>query len=330
MAAPSRHIRRQLMLGSAGAATLAFAARPQAAELSPLHLVLGFAVGGGADIIARIASTEIAAIANRNVLVENRAGAGGRIAINVIKAAPADGSRLFFGSTSVLTLFPYVFDKLPYSLEEDFTPVSTLCAFAYAIVVSPTIGVRTLAELLDWARRHPDRATFGTPGIGTPQHLIGTLLGKLGGAPFTHVPFKSGSEANQQLLGGQIPMIIATTGQFIEMHHTGRIRIIATTDDVRSRIIPDVPTCAESGFPKLVFKDSFGFIGPAGLAAPIVADLSGQIAAATRSDKLRQGLDRQALDPLLIHGQAYEHYLKLEKQRWQETVRTIGFSPMSG
>lgn len=320
---PSRRtFLRALAVAAAPIAGAAFA-QPHA----PVKLLVGFSAGGGADAVARLMANAMQTTANRSVLVENRAGAGGRIAILATKAAEPDGTTLFFGSTSVLTLFPHVFTDLKYSLERDYTAVATCCSFPYAIVVSPTIGVTDLQGLAAWARANPKKAFFGTPGAGTPQHLIGSLLGRLLDAPLEHLAFKSGGEATQQLLAGSIPVVLATAGQFLQMHRAGRVRIIATTGRQRMPSMPDIATCAESGLPKVVFEDSFGFIGPAGMPAPVTQFLTASIGDALRLPQVQQGLAAQDMQPLLIHGDAYMRYLREEKERWATTVKTVGFAP---
>jgi tripartite-type tricarboxylate transporter receptor subunit TctC len=296
-------------------------------EAQPYRIIVGFSPGGGADIVARLMASAITTVSNHRTIVENRAGAGGRIAIMAVKAAERDPNTMFFGSTSVLTLFPYVFKDLPYALEHDYTPVSTCCSFPYAIVVSPTIGVSDLKGLAEWARAHRGKAFFGTPGVGTPQHLIGSLLGHLMGTPLEHVAFKSGSEATQMLLSGQIPIVLATAGQFYALHRTGQVRMVATTGAHRPPSMKDVPTCAEAGFPGLVFEDSFGFIAPAKISGEASASLQEHIAQAMHTAVVEKGLASQDMQPLLIQGAAYEKYLQDEKKRWASTVATPRFAP---
>lgn len=294
---------------------------------SPMRLVLGFSAGGGADAVARLLAQKMGPAMNRQALVENKPGAGGRIAVMAVKSAEADGSVLFFGSTSVLTLLPHVFTGLPYDMHRDFTPVSTACSFPYAIVVSPSIGVNDLQGLVAWAKANPDRAFFGTPGIGLPQHLIGSLLARLTGMPLDHLPFKSGGEAAQQLLGGQLPVAVATAGQFFQLHRGGRVKMIATTGKNRVSGVDDIPTCAEQGFPSMVFEDSFGFIGPAKMSESTVASLCRGIAQTVRMPEVEKGLKGQDMDPLLIQDDAYVDYLNKEFERWRSVVKEVGFTP---
>lgn len=323
--------RRRMLQAAAAAATLPIFSRAYAAgRTSPAYLVVGFAAGGGADIIARLLAPVISDLGGQPIVVENRPGAGGRIAIMLIKMHQGDDSRVFFGSTSVLTLFPHIFKGLKYSLEQDFTPISTICSFPYAIVVSPNLGVSDLAGLVRWAKANPGKAFFGTPGVGTPQHLIGTYLGHLSGAQFDHVPFKSGAEATEHMLSGQIPIVIATTGQFYQMHKEGRVRIVTITARRRMSALPEVATCAESGYPDVVFEDSFGIVGPAGMSADVVRGWEGNISRALQTPAFRKALSLQVMQPTAIQGAAYEQYLQDEKKRWGKTVAAIKFTPLKG
>lgn len=323
--------RRLWLRAALTAAVTPLAWRARAMEQKPpAYIVVGFAAGGGADIIARLLAPAISSVGGQPIVVENRPGAGGRIAIMAVKLSPRDGNRIFFGSTSVLTLFPHVFRGLQYSLEQDFTPISTICSFPYAIVVSPKIGVSNLPDLIAWAKANPRHAFFGTPGVGTPQHLIGSYLGELSGARFEHVPFKSGAEATEHVLSGQIPIVIATTGQFYEMHKAGRVRIVAITAKDRIAALSEVATCAESGYPQVVFVDSFGLVGPAGMPADTVRRWESNVSQALEASAFRQALRQQVMQPLAIQGDAYVKYLQDEKARWGKTVKMVNFKPLNG
>lgn len=311
-----------------GSALLHGLGRRASAADAPQRLVLGFSAGGGADAIARLLAASMTT-PTRPVIVENKPGAGGRIAIMSVRGAEPDGLTTFFGSTSVLTLFPHVFKALPYELDRDFTPVSTVCSFPYAIVTSPQIGVSSIAELAQWARAHPNQSFFGTPGLGTPQHLIGSLLAKGGDMPLEHVPFKSGGEATLQLLAGTLPVVIATAGQFYPLHKAGKVRIIATTAPTRATSMTDIPTCAESGRPDVVFEDSFGLIAPARTPAATIDALNARVGLAVSSPSVQTSLKEQDLKPLLIQGAAYLSYLAKERARWREVVQLIGFTPVA-
>jgi tripartite-type tricarboxylate transporter receptor subunit TctC len=326
----SRVLSRRALVQSGPAAAVLPWSNLACADSPPIKLLVGFSAGGGADAVARLMASAMQTVSNRTVLVENRAGAGGRIAIMAVKAAEPDGNTMFFGSTSVLTLFPHVFTGLTYSLDRDYTPVSTCCAFPYAIVVSPSIGVTDLQGLAAWARANPGKAFFGTPGVGTPQHLIGSLLGRRMGVRLDHIAFKSGAEATQQLLGGSLPIVLATPGQFYPMHRAGRVRMIATTGHERAASMKDVPTCAESGFPNLVFEDSFGFIAPAATGRATSEALVRTIDEAMQLPQVKKGLAAQDMQPLQIHGAAYAEYLRDENERWATTVKTVGFAPSAG
>ena len=321
--------RRQLLQGTAAALLLGgLTQRASAVTFSkPLRLTLGFSAGGGADLIARMLGATMSPILGQPVIVDNKAGAGGRLAVMAVKAAEPDGSTLFFGSTSVLTLFPHVFTGLQYDLYRDYTPVSTACWFPYAVVVSPNIGVTDVAGLAAWVKANPAKAFFGTPGVGTPQHLIGSLLGKELGVPLTHLPFKSGGEATQQLLAGELPIAVATAGQFYGLHRSGRVRMVATTGRNRAAAMSSIPTFTEQGMPALQFEDSFGFVGPANLPDAERAALSQCIAQTIKTAAVDQGLRKQDMEPLLIQDAAYATYLREERDRWGTVVRDLKFTP---
>lgn len=324
---PTGLSRRQVM--AAGLAALgASAGLPAWAQANrQVRYILGFSAGGGADGVARLIASAMAEQTGSRVLVENKPGAGGRIAANQVRNEPADGSSVFFGSPSVLTLLPHVVAQMPFDSFRDFTPVVSACSFPFAIVVSPAIGVNSIPELVTWARANPKRALFGTPGIGLPQHLIGSYLAKVADAPLVHVPFKSGGEATQQLLTGETPIAIATPGQFYGMHQAGKVRMIATTGEQRPANLPEVATLKEHGYEHMVIQDCFGFIGPAGMPASAVNGLADQIGKAVDAPEVLAALTKMGMPRMVIKGQAFADYIRRDYETWKRVVAEVGFKP---
>jgi len=321
---PASDSRRRYMKLASGLLLASPAISLARQEQREVRWVVGYSPGGGADTVARlIASTP--PLADRPTIVENKPGAGGRIALVAVKNRKPNERQYYFGPSSILTLMPHVIPDLPYDLFRDFRPVSTVCSFPYALVVSPDIGVDSIEGLLDWATKNPDKAFFGTPGVGLPQHLIGTLLSKLSGVPLQPVHFKSGSEATQMLLSGQLPIAIATPGQFYQLHRAGRVRMLATTGRARPERLPEVVTFSERGFDSMVFEDSFCLLCTKSASDQVVQELQPDIATALDTPVLQKALRDQDVPPLIIQGEAYSDYLREEHNRWAQVVKDVGF-----
>ncbi|RIX77342.1 Bug family tripartite tricarboxylate transporter substrate binding protein [Acidovorax cavernicola] len=266
--------RRQLMAALAGSAALAALPHRASAQqpLPPLiKLVVGYSAGGPVDGAARLLAPALGQELGTQVIVDNRPGAAGSLGGNAVAKAPPDGAMLFFGASPTITINPNVQRSMPFDPMKDLTPLAPLVDYTNVLVVNNDLPVRTVGELLAYARSKPGKLFYGSAGVGASNHLSGALLEKMSGVQLTHVPYKGSAPALADVMAGTVPMmfdIIATSRPFIQ---SGKLRALAVTSRQRNRMLPDVPTMIESGVPGYDVGGWFGLYGPARMDAALVA-----------------------------------------------------------
>ena len=292
--------RRRTLALLAGTALWPLLAPAQTAGPAPLptlvKLVVGYSPGGPVDGAARLLAPALAQELGTQVIVENRPGAGGSMGGDVVAKAAPDGATLFFGASPTITINPNVQRKMAFDPMKDLTPIAPLVAYTNVLVVNKDLPVRTVAELLAYAKANPQKVFYGSAGVGSSNHLSGALLEKMTGAPMAHVAYKGSAPALSDVMGGTLAMmfdIIATSRPFIE---SGKVRALAVTSRQRNRMLPEVPTMIESGVPDFDVGGWFGLYGPARMDPAQVARIN---AAAVRV------LAREAVAARLL-DQGYE------------------------
>ena len=325
-------VRRGLLALGAAQAALSGAAvpRPARAQAMPdtLRVLCGSTAGSVPDVLARRLAEQLAGRAARGVVVENRTGASGQIAIDALRIAPADGATLLVGTGAYSTIYPYVYPKLSYDPDRDLAPAAIAAETSVALALGPAVpaSVRSLGAFVDWARANPGGATYATPGAGTLLHLVGALLSRSSGVPLVHVPFRGGPPAIADALGGQVATVILPEGLLQPHHVAGRLRVVATSGAARTAMLPDVPTFAEQGRPDIVVREWFAAYLP-GRASPEVVSTS---AASLRAAIARPEF-ATAIAPLgLVPGSAgpAETIARIgaERVRWEPLIRGAGIT----
>ena len=233
-----------------------------------------FPPGGSLDVVARLLVEHMKGYAP-SLIVDNRPGAGGRIALEALKSGEPDGSLLALTPGDQVTLFPHVYQKLSYDTLRDFVPVTTVCTFPFLLAIGPMVpsNVTTLAQFIEWCRANPKLATYGSPGAGTRPHFLGVTLARAAGIEFVHLPYKGGAPAIQDLLGGQIPATISVFANAFPHVQSGSLRALAITAPQRSPLLPNVPTAREAGYPGMEAVEWFGLFAPAKTPIDIVSAL---------------------------------------------------------
>lgn len=317
-----------LRCGLSVPALATFGVHAQTGPLPSLTLTTGFPPGGNGDFICRVLSDQLRGSYALNAIVENRTGAGGQLAIAAMKSKPRDGSVALNTVGSTLSLYPHTFKSLQYDPLRDLAPVSLICRFDAAFGVGPKVPstVVTLQDLLKWAALDKENATFGTGGAGSSVHLLGTLLGKEAGVPLTHVPYRGSLPAIQDLLGGQIGLVIAPVGEFLQHLPGGRVRLLATSGETRNRFTPNVTTLAEQGLAALKAPDWYGIFLPAGTPNSQVQELSAAIRAALSRPTVIDGLARMGMVPEATPPGALAAMLGQDHVYWGGVVRKVGFT----
>jgi len=248
----------------AALAAASLAAPAAFAQDRTTRLLVGFPPGGSVDTIARLLAEKLRASLGQNVIVENRPGAAGRVVLGELRRAAPDGQTLVVSPSGAMVIAPWLYSNLGYDPLKDFTPVARLTVFDFAITAGPAAPPGDLRAVLAWMKANPSRAHYATSGAGTVPHFAGQLLAQATGVPLIHVPYKGGAPAAQDLIGGQVPLMIDTASETLEHHKAGKVRILAVTGEQRTRALPDVPTLKEAGI-NLAADAYFGLFGPPGM-----------------------------------------------------------------
>ena len=290
-----------------------------------LKVLVGFPPGGSIDIVSRVLAEKMKDDLKVNIVIENRAGAGGRVAADLLKASPADGSVVMITPIVVPVLAPLVFSKLNYNPATDFAPVGHVCNFNFALSVPASLPVKNVAEFVTWLKANPQKANFGSPAPGSLPHFFGEMLSRDAKADMVHVPFAGGSALMNALMGGQVSAGIDVLLEALEAHKSGKVRILAISGDKRSAVLPDVPTFKESGFPNIVASGWFAMYAPAKTPTASIEAINRALNKALTHPEV---LDRFGKLALEAGGGSAADLTKLEQAstaRWAPVVKATGF-----
>jgi len=323
--------RRHFVLQSTGAAALAALGLPLRAQApDTARMLCGFPPGGTSDAISRRIAEKLRGSYAPNVVVENRPGAGGQIAVTALRDSPADGSVMLLTPSSMLSLYPYVYKSLPYKPLEDTQPVSLACWFNHAFGVGPAVpeSVKTLRDFLAWAKANPEKANYGSPGAGSMPHLIGAVLAKQSGVDLKHVPYRGSAPGIQDLLGGQIAAMSSPVGDYMPHLRGGRLRLLAVAGQARSPFVPDAPTYREQGF-QITAREWYGVFLPGKASADTVRRLAAAMQPALAQQDLVAGAAQLGMEVASSTPQQLASLLRADTEEWRSTIQQIGFTPES-
>jgi tripartite-type tricarboxylate transporter receptor subunit TctC len=325
-------IRRRDILQATGASALLAAIGRDAfaqAQIENLKIITGFAAGGTSDTTCRRVGQALTGSYARSVVVENRTGAGGQIAIQAIKGSAPDGTTLLQSPTSMFTIYPHIYRKLPYDPVADVTPVSLACVFDFGFAVGPMVpaSVRNMAEFIAWAKANPNQANFGSPAAGSTPHFVGALVGLKGGFDFKHAAFRGTQPAMLDLLGGQgVAAVSGPIGDLTQHLASGKVRILAVSGAQRSRFAPNVPTYTEQGMPELQHSEWFGFFLPPKAPAELVTRMNSALRTALATKDVVDGLATFGLEAMSTTPQEFSALLARDTTKWAPIVKQIGFT----
>ena len=307
------------------ATTLLLAAAAQAQVDKPVRVLVGFAPGGSADSAARLLAERMAAELKQPVVVENKPGAGGRIAAEMLKNAAPDGSTIMLAPIVVPVLAPLVFAKLAYNPASDFVPVAHVANFQFGLSVNNTHPAKTVNELMAWFKANPAQANFGSPAPGSLPHFFGVMIAGGAGLDLIHVPFNGGGPLMNAIAGNQVSSGIDTLVDQIEQHRGGKLRIIATSGATRSPLLPEVPTFAEAGLKGVEGTSWFAVYAPAKTLAVTVAQLNAAINKALAAPEVRERFAKLGLEPTGGSAADLAAIMKRDSERWAPVVKASGF-----
>jgi tripartite-type tricarboxylate transporter receptor subunit TctC len=295
-----------------------------------IKVLYGFPPGSAGDICARRVADKFggSSYTKNNGVIDSKPGAGGQIALNLLKTAPTDGSVIAMTPFSAISLYPHIFKNLQYKPFEDFQPISTASMIHHGLAVGPMVPatVKDVKGFLAWAKANPAQASYGSPAAGSTPHFIGALLGLNTNTDLKHVPYRGSVPGVTDVVGGQIAAMVTPHGDFIANHKAGKMRIIATSGKTRSPFAPEVATFAEQGFPELTVEEWFGFYAPAKTPANVIAAANAAINAAVKDKAVIDAFTIVGLIPFAGTAAEQLKSSQVEFERWGSLIKRIGFT----
>jgi len=305
-------------------ACLGFPAGPVRADEYPSHpirLIVPFAAGGAADTVARIIGKRLGDALGQTVVVEDRGGGGGLIGTELVKNSDADGYTLLLGQSGPISINPGIYPKLPYDPEKDFVPITMTTSYPYVLVVNPSLGVKTVAELVALAKSKPGQLNYGTTGLGSSNHLVTELFDNKAGITMTHIPYRGTSLAVADLIAGQVQVVFADPVSALAQVRAGTLVALAVTSKERSPVAPDLPTIAESGYPGFNAIAWHGILAPAGTPPAIVDRIYAIIGKALQDPATIKLIEQQAIQIVGSSPQAFAGFIKQDIVLWKDVAQ---------
>ncbi|HTK01799.1 MAG TPA: tripartite tricarboxylate transporter substrate binding protein [Bordetella sp.] len=302
-----------LALGGAAAHAADFPSKP-------ITIVVPYTAGGPPDVFARVLAEAVTKSLGQPVIVENKTGAGGNIAAQYVARAKADGYTLLMCAFSC-AVSPSLYQPKPYDIVKDFAPVGMLGSVASVLVVNPAVPVKSLSELIAYAKAHPGKLNAGSAGVGSSPHLAIELLKARTGAGVTHIPYKGVASVTTDLLGGQVDMLFDNLPNSLANIRAGKVRALAVAGDKRSSAIPDVPTFAEAGVPNFTVIPWFGLMAPAGTPALILDRLNDAFTGAISSEAVKSKTAQLGIDLAPSSRSDMEKFVAAEQDKWRQVIQ---------
>ncbi|MBI2772063.1 MAG: tripartite tricarboxylate transporter substrate binding protein [Burkholderiales bacterium] len=318
---------RRAALGALGGLALAPLARAQSFSSRPTRVLIGVPAGGTQDVLTRAIADAVRPTLG-NLIIDNRGGAAGRIAVEVVKNAEPDGHTLLLGTAGMMTMFPNAYKSLSYDPVRDFVPIINAASFELAMCIHKDVPAVTLQEFVAWARTQGpsgSKVSFASYGAGTPSHFLGEMLNRATGLQMVHIPYKGSTPARQDVMGGTVPLYFDTVGGAITMLPSGRIKVLATSGAKRSPPMPAIPTFVELGFKDVIAAAWFSYYAPARTPRPVVDQLRAEFARAVNSREVRQQLLVNGMYPVGDGPDALLKTMREDTERWGKIMRATNF-----
>jgi tripartite-type tricarboxylate transporter receptor subunit TctC len=321
------HTITQALLGSVVALAVVFpftlSAQPSVFPVKPVRLIVPYATGGGTDILARLFAQKLGMQWNTSVIVENHPGANTNIGSALVAKANADGYTLLLG-TPANVINPQIYRALPYDIQKDFKAVALLGDVPNILLIKKSLDVRTLAELLALARQKPGDLNYASGGIGSPQHFSLELLKYEAGVTITHVPYKGGGPATNDLLAGHVDMMASSAVLALPHIKSGSVKALAVASAVRLKALPDVPTARESGLPGFEASTWFGLLAPSGTSDKVIEYINKSVLLEMHSADIIEKLAQMGASPNQMQPVQFATFLNNEYLKWGKVIKTAG------
>lgn len=318
--------RRAVISALLAACAAGVQAQPAPWPAKPVRLVVAFAPGGTVDLLSRFLAERLTSLLGQPVVVENRPGAGGNLATEVVLRAPADGYTFVVGGSPTHAVNPHLM-RLSYDPIADMSAVALLGTAPNLLVVNPGLQVNTVSDLVALARRQPGKLSFSSSGNGTSGHLAGELFRKQAGVDIQHVPYKGQADAITGVIRGDVGFAFVTVAGTLQQVRSGRLKAIAITSRSRSTLASDIPTVAESGYPDFEVLAWYGLTGPKGVPTEITVRLAGALERIMKEPGSAEKFQGWGADPTFLAGSAFTDFMVRDSARWGRVVRDAGIQP---
>ena len=293
----------------------------------PIRLIVAFPPGGTADISARIIGQKLGELLGQPIVIENRPGAGGNIGTDLAAKAAPDGYTITAGSSNTHVTNVFLYKSVPYDPVRDFAPISITVLVSNVLVVNPAVPVKSVAELIALAKRSPGALRYASAGVGTTPHIAGEMFRLMTGTDLLHVPYKGGAPALVDVMTGQVDRMFAGVAPALPQVRSGKLRALAITEKTRSRVMPDLPTVAESGLPDFDVGLWIGLMAPAGTPKDIVDRLHAETVRALKDPQVAERLAEQGLEPLGTTPAEAAATIKSDLAKWGRIFKEAGIEP---
>ena len=306
-----------------GVAMAGAMARAEDYPTKPVRLIVGFIPGSSADITARVLGQRMGQILGQQFVIETKPGAGSSLAAEFVARAPKDGYTLFIASSANITNAA-INPNLPFDIAKDFTPIALINTAAVILVVHPSTGAKSVAELVALAKAKPGEILYASTGVGTAPHLSGELLSMRAGVKLLHVPYQGSPQAATDLIAGRVSMMFSPASAVVSQVEAGSLRVLASAASKRPGILPDVPTMAEAGMPDFDTSIWFGLVAPAGTPKEIVDKLARAVREAVASSDVVTSWRPQGIDPISGGPEEFARHIATEGKRWGDVAAAAG------
>ncbi|MBO9651167.1 MAG: tripartite tricarboxylate transporter substrate binding protein [Variovorax sp.] len=292
----------------------------------PIRIVVGFTAGGGTDAQARIVAQKLGEVLNTPVIVDNKPGASTMLAASEVARAPADGYTLLYAPSSTMAQNPHTFAQVPYDPFKDFTPISMGGRGPLVLSISTTVPANNVKELVAYVKAHPGQVSYASFGTGTSSHIYGEAFVKKTGIDAVHIPYKGGSDAAKDLIGGRVQYMFDSASSAVITSATGKVKILAVAASARIAAMPDVPTFAEQGFAGLDLPSWLGFYGPARMPAPVVAKLNAALTKVLAMSQVQEFYRSGGYEAGATTSEEFATITRSAYERWGTMVQQVGLT----
>jgi tripartite-type tricarboxylate transporter receptor subunit TctC len=307
-----------LMMIATGTASVVLA---QAYPSKPIRMLVGFPPGGGTDIIGRIVAQKLSETIGQQVIVDNRGGASGQLAAELVAKAPPDGYTIMMAHIAAITILPSLIAKLPYDAQRDFAPVSLSAIGPNLLVVHPSVPAKSVKELIALAKAHPGQLQYASPGAGTVQHLAGELFKLQAKVDMLHIPYKGSGQSIVDLISGQVHLDFDAVPPVINYVRQGRLRALAVTSAKRFSLLPDMPTVEEAGVKGFDMSTWWGIVAPAGVSKDIVNKLNSEMVKAIRQPDAKEKISSVGADTVGNTPEEFAAFIRSETEKYARIVK---------